>query len=226
MIFDHASAQRFDAQRQRRHVEQQHFLGRFRAARQGCGLHGRAQRNHFIGIQVAVRRALEKLFDQLADPRDARRSAHQHGFVDLLRGQPGIFHRLPHWADSAIDHRLDQLLELRARDLALIALAAGKLDIERRLLVRRQRDLRLDHRLANRLHDLGIAADIDAEIALDIVERDRDQQVVDVVAAEVGVAVGGDHLEDALVQLENRNVKRAAAEVVNRNGSVFFLSRP
>ena len=132
-------------------------------------------------------------------------------------GQAGIFHRLANRADRAIDDRLDQLLKLRARDLALIAFAAGKLDVQRRLLFGRQRNLGVDDRLANRLHDLGVAADVDRQIALDVVQRDGDQQVVDVVATEVGVAVGGDHLEDALVQLENRDVERAAAQIVNRN---------
>ena len=54
-------------------------------------------------------------------------------------------------------------------------------------------------------------------------QRDRDQQVVDVVATEMSVAIGGDHFEDALVQLENRDVKRAAAQVVNRNGLSVLL---
>ena len=154
---------------------------------------------------------------QLADLRDARRAAYQHGFVDLLWGQPGIFHRLPDRPNRAIDDRLDQLLKLRARDLALIAFAAGKLYVQRRLFVRRQSNFGVDHRLANRLHDLGVAADVDRQIALDVVQRDGDQQVVDVVATEVSVAVSGDHLEDALVQLENRDVESAAAQVVNRN---------
>ena len=139
--------------------------------------------------------------------------------------QAGIFHRLLNRADRAIDNRLNQLLKLRARDLALIALAAGKLDIQRGLLVRGQRDLGFDHRFANRLHDLGIAPNIDTEVALDIVQRDGDQQIVNVVAAEVGVAVGGDDLEDAFVQLENGDVERAAAQVVNGNGSVLLSGR-
>ena len=40
---------------------------------------------------------------------------------------------------------------------------------------------------------------------------------VDVVAAEPRVAVGREHLEDARVQLEDGNVERAAAEIVDRD---------
>ena len=55
----HAPSQRLNAERQRRHIEQQHFLGSFGTACQDVRLHGRAQRNHFVGIQVAMGRALE-----------------------------------------------------------------------------------------------------------------------------------------------------------------------
>ena len=41
------------------------------------------------------------------------------------------------------------------------------------------------------------------------------QQQVDVVAAEMRVAVGRQHLEDAVLDPQNRDVERAAAEVVD-----------
>ena len=71
----------------------------------------------------------------------------------------------------------------------------------------------------------GAASSPSAEfgIAGDVVEGDGDQQVVDVVAAEVGVAVGGDDLEDALVQLEDGDVEGAAAEVVDGDEAVLLL---
>ena len=43
------------------------------------------------------------------------------------------------------------------------------------------------------------------------------QHQVDVVATEMRVAVGGQHLEDAVLDPENRDVERAAAEVVDRD---------
>ena len=190
---------------------------------ENVGLHRRAQRDHFVGIQVGVRRALELLFDQLANQRNARRAADQHGFVDLLRGEAGIFHRLPDRTDGAIDHRLDELLELLARDLALVALAAGSSTSSVVCVIRRQRNLGVDDGLANGLHGLAAAAYVDSKVALNVVERDGDQQVVDVVAAEMRVAVGGDDFEDALVQLENRDVEGAAAEIVNRDRGGFLL---
>src|SRR5208337_2427201 len=178
---------------------------------------------YLIRVQVAVRRAPEQLFHQLTHPRNSRRAAHQHGFVNVLWLQASIFQRLLDRADGAIDNGLNQLLKLRLRDLALVALAAGKFDVEHSLFVGGQLDLGFDHGLADGLHDLGIAANIHAEITLDVIERDDDEQIVNVVAAKVGVAVGGDHFEDPLVQLENGNVEGAAAEIVHSNGSVLLL---
>ena len=63
------------------------------------------------------------------------------------------------------------------------------------------------------------------KIAANVVERNRDQQVVDVVAAEMRVAVGGDDFEDAVVQLENRDVEGAAAEIVDRDDAVLLSCR-
>ena len=53
------SAGDFDAERERSHVEQQHVLGGFGAAAENVGLHGRAQGDDFVGIQIGVRLAVE-----------------------------------------------------------------------------------------------------------------------------------------------------------------------
>ena len=48
-------------------------------------------------------------------------------------------------------------------------------------------------------------------------------EVVDVVAAEVRVAVGRDDLHDVVADLEDRDVERAAAEVVDGDDLVLLL---
>jgi hypothetical protein len=48
-------------------------------------------------------------------------------------------------------------------------------------------------------------------------------RLVDVVAAEVRVAVGGDDLDDVVADLEDRDVEGAAAEVVDRDDLVLLL---
>jgi hypothetical protein len=46
---------------------------------------------------------------------------------------------------------------------------------------------------------------------------------IEVVAAEEGVAVGGQHLEDAVGDAQDRAVEGAAAEVVDGDGAVAAL---
>ncbi len=43
----------------------------------------------------------------------------------------------------------------------------------------------------------------------------RNQRLIHVVAAEVGVAAGREHLKDAVVQLQNRDVEGAAPQIVD-----------
>ena len=107
-------------------------------------------------------------------------------------------------------------------NLALILCAAGKVDVESGGIFGRQRDLGFDDGFADGLHGFGVGAEIDALVAANVVEGNGDEEVVDVVAAEVGVAVGGDDLEDALVQLEDGDVEGAAAEVVDGDDSVVL----
>ena len=47
-----------------------------------------------------------------------------------------------------------------------------------------------------------------------------DDPLVPIVATELRIAVGGLHLEDALADLEQRNVERAAAEVEHQHGAL------
>jgi hypothetical protein len=81
----------------------------------------------------------------------------------------------------------------------------------------RQLDLRLLGGVLEALEDQLVAADVDAGVLLELGDEPLDDAVVEVVAAEVGVAVGRDDLDDVLGDLEDRDVEGAAAEVVDRD---------
>ena len=64
-------------------------------------------------------------------------------------------------------------------------------------------------------------AQIDPVFGMNLVQSNGQQQVVDIVAAQVRVAVGRLHLEDPVAQFENGNVEGAAAQVVDSDGAHF-----
>ena len=75
-------------------------------ARENAGLHRRAQRDHFVGIQFGVRLGAEQHFDRAAHQRNARGSAHQHHFIDLLHRDAGVLDAIAAGAERAVDNRL------------------------------------------------------------------------------------------------------------------------
>ena len=66
-----------------------------------------------------------------------------------------------------------------------------------------------------------VLAQVDAVLLLELVGDVVDQHLVEVVAAQVRVAVGRLDLEDAVADVEDRDVERAAAEV--EDGDLFVL---
>ena len=88
---------------------------------------------------------------------------------------------------------------------------------------RRQLHLGLLGRLLQALERHPVLAEIDAVALLELGDDPVDDALVEVVAAQVRVAVGGLHLDDPLAHLEDRDVEGAAAEVVDRDRLVLLL---
>src|SRR5207249_6402427 len=88
---------------------------------------------------------------------------------------------------------------------------------------RRKLDLRLLRSFLETLEGLAVVPQVDALILLELLDEPIDDPLVEVVAAEVGVTVRGLHLEDAFAELEDRDIERSAAEVVDRDELVLLL---
>ena len=134
---------------------------------------------------------------------------------------------------AALDEVGRHLLELGAAErLVEVQRALGRGRDERqvdlRLLHLRELDLGLLGRFLQALHGHLVVGQVDAVGRLELVHEPVHDPLVPVVAAEVGVAVGGLHLEHAVADLEHRHVERAAAEVEHQDGLVASpsLSRP
>jgi hypothetical protein len=91
------------------------------------------------------------------------------------------------------------------------------------LCVERQLHLGLLARLLEALEGHGVLGEVDPLLALELLHEPVDHALVEVVAAEVGVAVGALDLEDALGELEHRDVVGAAAEVEHGDRLLLLL---
>ena len=85
------AAHSFQPERKRRHVQQQPIVvGTI--AREQISLARRADRHHFIGINVVKRIKAEVVFNGFAHHGHASGAAHKHKPLDFRLRQPGIFH--------------------------------------------------------------------------------------------------------------------------------------
>ena len=126
---------------------------------------------------------------------------------------------------------LDHLLELGAPELDHQVLGPGGVGGQERqvdlgLLDARQLDLGLLGRLLEALEDHLVLRDVDAGVLLELGDQPVHQDVVDVVAAQVGVAVGRHDLDHLVADLQDGDVEGAAAEVVDRDQLVLGLVEP
>ncbi|CDK39946.1 NAD-specific glutamate dehydrogenase [Halorubrum sp. AJ67] len=96
-------------------------------------------------------------------------------------------------------------------------------EVDGRLLLVRQLDLRLLGGVLQALERLPVVAEVDPVVVFELVGEVVDERLVPVVAAEVVVPVRGDDLVDAAAEIEDRHVERAAAEIVHEDGLVGLV---
>ena len=72
-------------------------------------------------------------------------------------------------------------------------------------------------------HFVALGGEIEALLLLELGDQPFDDALVEIVAAQVGVAVGGLDLDDAFAHFQNGNIEGAAAEVIDGDGFVLFL---
>ncbi len=110
---EHA-AQRLDAERQRRHVEQQHVLD---VALQDAGLDRGADGDDLVRVDALVRLLAEELLHHVMDLRHAGHAADQDNLVDLAGRQARVLQRRLARRDRLLHQIVDQRLELGPRQL-------------------------------------------------------------------------------------------------------------
>ena len=221
----HDPAERLDAQGQRRHVEEEDVL---HLAAENPGLDRGADRHDLVRVHALVGLLAEQALDHLLDRGHAGHAADEDHLVDLARLEPGVLDGRQDRALGLLDQVADQVLELRAGQVDHQVLRpggvggdVGQVDLGRRR--RGQLDLRLLGGLLEALEGLLVLRQVDALVLLELRQQPVDDALVEVVAAQVRVAIRGLDLEHALAQLQDRDVEGAATQVVDRDLLVVLL---
>ncbi len=224
---EHA-ALRLDPERERRDVEKQDVLD---LALEDARLDAGADGDDLVRVDALVRLLADDLLDLVLHRRHAGHAADEDDVVDVRGRQAGVGERLLRRADRPLDEVVRQLVQLRARELQVEVLrpVLGRGDerqVDLRRRGRRELDLRLLGRLVQPLERHRVLREVDALLAQELRDHPVDDRLVEVVAAEVVVAVRRLHLEDAVAELEHRHVERAAAEVEDEDRLVGLLVEP
>ena len=209
----------------RGNVKEQHV---FDFALEHAGLNGGAASHHFIGIDATMGFASEESLHDFDDLRHAGHTADQDYFFDVAGGEACVLEGLLARADGPFHQIFDQRFEFRAGQLDRQMLGprfvgGDERQIDFGLSRGRKFDLGLFRRFLQTLQRETVLAQIDAVLFLKFVGEVIDDALVEIFAAEEGVAVGGFNFEHAVADFEYGNIERAAAQIVDRDRAGFLL---
>ena len=206
----HQPAHRLQAQRERDDVEQQPVVARGAVAGEEVGLHRRAERDDLVRIEVVERLAAEVFGHSTLNLRHARRSADHHHALHVLRPHARVAQRLLHRLQRLGHQRAGDFGKDLRRQLQIDDFAAREPRRNRRHAVRRQVFLGFARAGQQQARILGRE-----RLELGRLEHPAEDALVEVVAAERRIAAGRQHFENAARQVEDRDVERAAAQVID-----------
>jgi hypothetical protein len=121
----------------------------------------------------------------------------------------------------ASEHRLPDRVETAADQVG-----GDERQVDLGLGDRAELDLGPLGRLEQPLQGLGVVAQVDALLALELVGQVVDQPAVEVVTPEVGVARGRPDLHDPVADVQDAHVEGPPAEVEDHHGLVLALVEP
>ena len=228
VAFDHRrgdAAHGLDGQGERSHVEEEDVL---HVALEHAGLDGGADGDDFVRVDALMGFLAGEAAGDLDDLGHAGHAADEDEFVDLGHLELGVLEAGLERTAGALGEVVADLLHLGAGERDVQVLRAGGVGGDERQVdvhgVRgREGDLGLLGFFLEALAGHGVLGEVDAGLRLEAVDEPLDDAFVPVVAAELGVAVGRLHFEDAAADLEDRDVEGAATEVIDRDLFVALL---
>ena len=140
------------------------------------------------------------LFHKLLYLGYSRRTTYQHDFIDICWLQFGILQRLQDRAPAPFDERINQLLEFGPCNVQLQVLRTGSIcRDERQVDISRGRTTKFFFgfftRFLQPLQCHGVLSQINALFLFEFISDVVNENVVQIVATQMRVAAGANHLE-------------------------------
>ena len=215
----------FDTERKRRHVEQQDV---FHIAGQNTTLDSSTQSDDFVGVDAVIRFFAEEFFDFLLNQRNTRRTTDQDDFIDIGNGFIRIAQRFLTRFERFLDDVGDHVFEFGARQIDVEVFGPRRIGGEERQVDvgrshRRKRFFRFFGFVTETLQNHLIVRNVDATVFLELFHEPVDDQFVDVIAAQVRVAIRRNDFDDVVADFQDRDIERTTTEVIDGDRFVFFL---
>ena len=175
--------------------------------------------------------APEKALHGLDNLGHAGHAAHQNHLVYLAGVDPSVFERRFAGRDGLFHQVVHQGLELGAGELDVEMLGArlvggDKGQVNLGLLRGGKFDFSLFRGLLEALQGQFVLAQVYTLFLLELVGEIIDDALVEVLASEKGVAVGGLDLEHAVTDFQERDIESAAAEIEHGDEPAFLFLKP
>src|SRR5258708_7863990 len=222
------ATQRLHSQRERRDIKQEDVLP---LTLEHARLDGRADGHYLVRVHPLVRFLAEDLAHQLNHCWHAGLSTDQHNLIDIARPDTGILQRLHDRATRALDQIADQLLQFGPRQghhqvLGSTGVSRDERQVDLGLHRRREFDLGSLCRFLQALECHAIVTQINSLVFAELVGQPVNDAMIEVISAQVRIAVGRLDLKDPLTQLQDGDIEGPTTEVIHGNGLVFLLVQP
>ena len=219
------AAQSLNAQAQRGDIQQQQALD---IALQHAALDGSTHGHALIGVDALEGLAVQFLLDGIVDSGDTGGAADHQDLLQVRGTQACILQSLADGAHGTVDQICGQFVELCAGQGHIQMLGAGSVGSDEGqvdLAAHRagQLDLCLLGSFLQALCSHLVLAQVDAVLGLEGVCHPVDDALVEIIAAQVGITVGGQDLGHAVAHLNDGHIEGAAAQVVDHDLLVLFL---